>query len=88
MCEERSIINEFVHICGDCATEYLSRELRSESFQAFLDEMREGQPIMNMTLVRTSDLFETNPGCAFCWQACGRNEPGRWTLDLMIDGDA
>ncbi|MBI1359857.1 MAG: hypothetical protein GC155_06175 [Alphaproteobacteria bacterium] len=88
MIDERSIIKQYVHICGECAMEYSNREFRTPEFDDWLAELRESlEPVMHITLRRTTDLFDTNPGCACCWGAHGRNEPGRFTLDIMIDGD-
>lgn len=87
MFEERSILFEYAHICGDCAVEYLDKAFRRERFEAWLNELVESsQPLMRHGLERTSDITRTNPGCACCWGE-GRNVPGTYAIELQIDGD-
>jgi len=87
MSEERSILTEYVFLCGDHALEWEVAKFRTPAFEAFMAETMEG-PVMRHELRRIAEVTDDAAGCAYCWNDTpGHNVYATFAVDLTIDGD-
>lgn len=86
MTDAPAIIEEHVHLCGDCAMGLTHPHFKDEGLRDWLAEVFDASPVISSKLHRTRDITEANVGCGYCWSQ-GVNVPATFTDVFTIDGD-